>query len=397
MKSIVFAGGISALVLATVVPAVAQTAVPKEGGTCKTANQKLAGRTLAGTSALLTCTKVGTKLVWKAPVVAPTTKATVPAPAPTVAGAAPAPATTAPADVWPAKLVFAGVPSENAARDIASWGPFLRALEDELSKTRPIKVEQVTTTSYAGVTEGIIANKVDLASYGPFSYYVAQNSGAKLDAVAVGVNFGSPATYQSFFFTKSSRTDINSLADAKGKKICFVDPQSTSGYLYPFLMLTDAGIDPVKDVTPTFAGTHPNSLLGVFNGTCDAGFAFDNNLERVGNQPATLAGGQVPEGALKVVFKSKPIPNSPIALRTTLPASLVAKIREVLPKLDSLYLQANKYCPSVDLFCGPGSVTPGRAASAASNATWIPVDDTFYKDIAAGCARPVVPTACKPA
>ena len=67
----------------------------------------------------------------------------------------------------------------------------------------------------------------------------------------------------------------------KGKKVCFVDPSSTSGYLFPSYNLLEAGIDPEKDITPVFAGKHDVSVQKVGEGVeCDAGFAEDSEVEK---------------------------------------------------------------------------------------------------------------------
>ena len=103
--------------------------------------------------------------------------------------------------------MFAPVPAENAAAAIANWAPFVRGLERELG----IKVEQVNPTDYAGVIEAQLSNKVDLAMYGPFSYYLATQAGAKIDPVAVVVSqIGTPATYQSYLVTKAGSTIASS-------------------------------------------------------------------------------------------------------------------------------------------------------------------------------------------
>ena len=81
--------------------------------------------------------------------------------------------------------------------------------------------------------------------------------------------------YQSYGITQADNDEINGIEDFAGKNVCFVDPGSTSGFLYPSAGLLDAGIDPETDVTPVFAGGHDASVISVKNGDCDAGFAYD--------------------------------------------------------------------------------------------------------------------------
>lgn len=62
-----------------------------------------------------------------------------------------------------------------------------------------------------------------------------------------------------------------------GKKVCFVDPSSTSGFLYPTAGLIEEGViasgseaDISAAVTPIYAGGRDASALAVKSGDCDA-------------------------------------------------------------------------------------------------------------------------------
>lgn len=350
---------------------------PAAGKACKAAQ---VGQQIVGADGVLfDCVKQGAKFVFRVSALNATT--TTAAPATTAVGAAAAPATTKKATTWPSKLVFAGVPAENATAQAAAWDPFVKAL----SKKVGIKIEQISATAYAGVIEGQVSAKVDLAMYGPFSYYLAKQAGAKIDPVGVLVNgIGFPASYQSFLITKADSA-INSINDLRGKRVCFVDPASTSGYLYPTEGLLAAGINPDKDIQATFAGGHDKSVIAVRDGKCDAGFAFDDMVNKT-----AVAAGYIKPGDMKIVWKSKGIPQSPLAVLTSLPDDLVAKIKKSVLELDSLYLQGNGYCPSDKPNCGVGSLDVGSNAPA-----WIQVTDAFFQPIADVC-KATNAKACKP-
>ena len=65
------------------------------------------------------------------------------------------------------------------------------------------------------------------------------------------------------------------MADLKGKTFCFVDPNSTSGYIIPRIILKANGIDPDKDFKATQnAGSHDNVGIAVYKGDCDAGVTY---------------------------------------------------------------------------------------------------------------------------
>ncbi len=371
------------LTVAALTGLVMTPSVPGVAAAKTTAAKAAAGKACSkagSVSGALTCTKSGAKLTWAA--TATTTLA------PTVSSAAPvataAPASTAAPATNVTKLIFAPVPAENALATASNWAPFVKALSDMVG----IPIEQVATTDYAGVTEGVLAGKVDIAMYGPLSYYIATQAGAKIRGAAIQTSsFGATETYQSFLFTKAGRTDINSIADVKGKKVCFGDPESTSGTLFPYLMLADAGIDSQKDITNVVAGAHDRSILGVVNGSCDAGFAFDTIVTTPSGAATSVKGSD-----LKIIAKSKPIPNSPMAVRTDLPPALLKKVVEAIPQIDALYLQANNYCPSSAPRCGPGSLAANQ------NQSWKPVtSDSWVEPVAQACKLPAAPSSCRPA
>jgi phosphonate transport system substrate-binding protein len=80
--------------------------------------------------------------------------------------------------------------------------------------------------------------------------------------------------YKGQFITKKG-SGIKSIADLKGKTFCGVDATSTSGWIIPSINLKANGIDPDKDLAAvTFAGSHDNVAIAVYNGDCDAGATY---------------------------------------------------------------------------------------------------------------------------
>src|SRR5437867_4118156 len=64
--------------------------------------------------------------------------------------------------------------------------------------------------------------------------------------VALVVSRSGASTYNGQIVAGAS-TGINTLADLKGKKFCFVDPNSTSGSVIPRILLKANGINPDTD------------------------------------------------------------------------------------------------------------------------------------------------------
>jgi len=245
---------------------------------------------------------------------------------------------------FPDTIQLAGVPSENSADLKSSYEPLIKLLEKETGS----KVEFVQASDYAGVVEGMIAGNVDLAFFGPFAYVVAGLNGAKITPLGavIGEKGGEPG-YQSYGFAKADNGAINGLPDFKGKKVCFVDPGSTSGFLYPSAGLIEAGViksgseaDISAAMTPIYAGAHDASVLGVNSGDCDAGFAEDSMVDTT-----LIEKGDLQPGAIKTVWKSEMIAGSVFAANDSLGTEAIDKLKKIFTeKVNAEALEAGGFC-----------------------------------------------------
>jgi phosphonate transport system substrate-binding protein len=277
---------------------------------------------------------------------------------------------------WPDTLVFAAVPSEESTALEEAFGPITAVLTDELG----IEIEFFQASDYAGVVEGMIAGNVDLAQFGPFSYVIAESNGAAIRPVGSMVDGPDEEPgYQSFGITQGDNDEVEAIEDFEGRTVCFVDPGSTSGFLYPSAGLIEAGIDPDADITPTFAGGHDASAISVANGDCEVGFAFDSMVTE-----QLIADGTLAEGDLKVVWESETIAGSPLAVRTELPQSLLDEIDRIIIELaNNDYLLPNGYCGDPE-----DAELSERGCELGDEASWgyVAVDDSFYDGVRAVCA-----------
>lgn len=245
---------------------------------------------------------------------------------------------------FPATMTLAAVPAENSADLQASYEPLIKLLEKETGST----IEFVQASDYAGVVEGMIADNVDLAFFGPFAYVVAGLNGAKLTPLgAVIGEKGAEPGYQSYGLARSEESNINGLADFAGKKVCFVDPSSTSGFLYPTAGLIEAGVvesgseaDISAAMTPIYAGGHDASALSIASGDCDAGFAFDSMVDST-----MIEKGDLQPGQLKTVWKSEMIAGSVFAANDSLGPEAVEKLTTLFTtKVNAEALEAEGFC-----------------------------------------------------
>jgi len=268
--------------------------------------------------------------------------------------AAPTAAATAdPKAGWPTKFIIGFFAGDDPSKVLNPYEALRVYLENKLG----IKVELVTGTSYSAVIEAMRVKKADAMEVGPFSYTLAVQE-AQAEALVVSINGNSKdpkydATiapfYYSVIFTKKG-SDIASLNDLKGKNFTFVDPASTSGHLMPKTLLLKNNIDPDKDMKTVFAGSHPSSVLAVWNDKVPAGATYEQNLYDLNTQgqvklcyfkdnalfkSRTAAEiksvyDECPKGNLAIIAYSDPIPSTPFAVRSDLPASFKAELKAAL-------------------------------------------------------------------
>jgi phosphonate transport system substrate-binding protein len=239
--------------------------------------------------------------------------------------AALATASGAVAQDWKARypeLVYAVVPAENASGVTERQGPWMEYLSQQLG----VKVTLRIASDYAAVIEGQRAGTIHIGDYGPSSYvraHTVTNGGVEAFASMLAVD-GSTG-YFSVAIAKAS-TPGTKLEDFKGKNLCLVDPNSTSGNNVPLYMFSKMNIEPDKFFAKVVnAGSHENAVMAVQQGTCDLAFNWwnsddDSNLSRMANK------GMVKKEDFKIVFRSEKIPGSPYAFLTSLPPELKAAI-----------------------------------------------------------------------
>jgi len=242
---------------------------------------------------------------------------------------------------WPTSLILASVGEENATSLLQSLAP----LQDVFKKELGLSLKVYTGTSYAADIEAQEAGKAQIVEYGPFSYVIAYYF-QHLKIESVGVELDAPHTnggYWSYGVVDPQRTpDITSVKDFAGKKVCFSDPSSTSGYLYPTYGLLLAGINPTTGITPVFAGTDSTTAIDVAKGSCQVGYTNNFNLPEVFSQ------NHIPRSELKIVWTSPEIPGNPVGVSDSVPASLRAAMEKVLVNdANSNYFVAHGYCSSV--------------------------------------------------
>ncbi len=219
------------------------------------------------------------------------------------------------------KLVMVFVPSAQTETVLAGGQRVSRMLSVALG----VPVEAFVSTSFAAAIEAMCAGRADIGALNPASYVLAHDK-CGVEVAVISVRFRLP--YYRAQISVRADANINKIEDLKGKRFAFVDPASTSGYIYPAAMLKKLGYDPDRFFSQTvFAGSHPNVILAIYRGQVDAGTTYEDARTAVQRQfPDVME-------KVKPIAYSNPIPNDTFSLNARLSPELRAKIKDRLLRI----------------------------------------------------------------
>lgn len=223
----------------------------------------------------------------------------------------------------PAKLVLGFVPSQEADKLADTAKP----MADFLSKELGVPVSAFTATSYVGLIEAMDSKQADIGSLPPLAYVLAKDRGAA--ELLLKTSRKGSLTYHSMFVARAD-SGIKSIEAARGKRMAFVEPTSTSGYLFPAAYLKKKGFDPdhfFSDVA--YAGGHDQAIIEVYNRGADVAAVYDDARNVVEKT--------IPDVKTRVVKigQTSEIPNDTISVRPGLDPELVKKIKAAFLKYAS--------------------------------------------------------------
>ncbi len=234
-------------------------------------------------------------------------------------------------------IVITFVPSGDTGK-IAKAG---NAIADCLNQMTGLSFKIEVGTSFAASIEAMGANKAQVGFLNTFSVLLARAKYDIVPALAVMRKYNTNAVdpdkdmagqlapfYKGQFIAKTN-SGITKFADLKGKSFCFVDPNSTSGYIIPRIILKANGVDPDTDLSAVQnAGSHNNVAIAVYKGDCDAGVTY---IDVLTDEAANLK-EKYPDIAEKVTAfdDTERIPNDGVQYVKTLDPKIQAVITDGL-------------------------------------------------------------------
>lgn len=202
----------------------------------------------------------------------------------------------------------------------------MQLLSDELKKETGLSFTGNVPTSYAAVVEAMCVDNVDVGWVSPLAYILAREKcGADMSLVSVTRQ---GTKYWGVVVTRVD-SPIQKIEGLKGKRFAWVDPGSTSGYLFPRSMMEAKGVTPDSLGQQLFAGGHDKVGVAILQGQVDAGAMGKDSIPRLDSIQAGAS------AQIRIIEESQDIPNDGVAFRKGLPAETVQKIREALLRISA--------------------------------------------------------------
>lgn len=163
------------------------------------------------------------------------------------------------------QLVLGIHPYKTSEKLIKAYLPLARYL------TRKVDIPVVLKISadYQTHIDAVGRDQLDIAYVGPSSYVKLYDRYGEKPLLARQAVHGKPTFQGKIVVTENS--PIRKLAQLKGKRFAFGDPNSTMSHLVPRYVLQSAGITKKDLKRIGFLGSHDNVALAVLAGDFDAG------------------------------------------------------------------------------------------------------------------------------
>ena len=218
------------------------------------------------------------------------------------------------------------IPSKEATSLLMAGDSFKKYMEKETGYF----FEMSVPSNYIAVVEALGSKRSDIAFLTTNSYALAYKK-YNVEAQYITVGSSGKTTYRGQFLVKGD-SKIKKLEDLNGKKIAYVDPSSSSGYVMPAALLKRKNIKPSQTI---FAGKHDFAVTMLYQGRVDASATYYSPPEDgVMKDARRLVLTQYPdvEKKLRILDFTDELPNDALVFRKELDVVIKSKIQTALEK-----------------------------------------------------------------
>ncbi len=251
------------------------------------------------------------------------------------------------------------IPLESPAEMYRRFSP----LAEYLGKATGRRVELLIAIDFAGTIKDLEEGKTDLAFLTPTTYIEArQRCGVEL--LVKALRNGMPSMHS--VIVVRSDSGLSLIEELRGKRFAFGDRLSTTGFLFPCVMLAEAGIGLDDLKTYAFLGHHDDVAKAVLEGEYEAGGLRESTAK------------DFTDRGLSILKISVEIPEFNICVSRTMDRSSVAALKKALLALSRANREQGELLALIDPdYTGFATATDGdydviRKAAGKLNRTGAP-------------------------
>ncbi|MCC4044806.1 phosphate/phosphite/phosphonate ABC transporter substrate-binding protein [Enterococcus gallinarum] len=205
----------------------------------------------------------------------------------------------------------------------------------DMAESLGIEVEELEGADYSVGIEALKAGKLDVLLVSPMSYYQAKKI-AGAEPLVTTTSMGAEEYKTVFIVGKEDKT-TQTLADLKGKSFAFVDPASSSGYMYPKAkLIKELDLDANQLENPgyffdtvAYSGKHDSSLMGVVKGDYEAAAVAGQTIT------ALVDAGMMKKDDVRIIDETDTIPNALFVVRADLPKEIKESLKDFYLSYDN--------------------------------------------------------------
>jgi phosphate/phosphite/phosphonate ABC transporter binding protein len=188
----------------------------------------------------------------------------------------------------------------------AQYRPTLALISSRIG----LPIEIVVGQDYADLEQQLLSGTIDVATMSPYAYVRAKEQAPGIQVFATHISGGSE-TYGGYIVAREE-SHVRTTEQVRGQSFAYVDPRSSSGWLFAASRLVDEGIHPVDDVQGMFYGSHAAVIKAVISGQAEVGATYGDALED--------GRGRIPGAEkLRIVARTQRIPFDAYVVRSGLP------------------------------------------------------------------------------
>lgn len=223
----------------------------------------------------------------------------------------------------PSTLRVGLVPNQAPDRVRAQYQPFQQYLSRYLGQP----VELFVATDYAGVVEAMASDRLDVAYFGGLTYVQAERR-ANIYPIVTEIDRETDISKYYSAIIVPADSPIQTTAELRGRRFAFGDIGSTSGSLYPRIMLDRVGIGDFNNPNLfVYTGGHDATVLAVQNKTVDGGGVERRIMNRL------FASGAADPSSVRIIEETL-VEGYPWCVRAALDPALVDRITNAFLAID---------------------------------------------------------------